>query len=61
MWRSGISGLTGLGALSNLVRLQDDHPMSAEIWLVTHEDLRHSPAIRVVMDFLVSCFEPFKV
>ncbi len=50
-----------LGAISNLVRLQDDYPMSAEIWLVTHEDLRHSPAIRLVMDFLMSCFEAFKV
>lgn len=65
-WRAacGEAGLAVLpdflGTLSNLVRLQDDHPMSAEIWLVTHEDLRHSPAIRVVMDFLVGCFESFR-
>ncbi len=66
-WRAacGEAGLAVLpdflGTLSNLIRLQDDHPMSAEIWLVTHEDLRHSPAIRVVMDFLVSCFESFRI
>ena len=33
--------------------------MSAEIWLVIHEDLRSSPAVRVVMDFLLDCFEAF--
>ncbi len=44
-----------LEGLGNLVRLPDDQPMSAEIWLVTHEDLRHSPAVRVVMDFLMGC------
>ncbi len=35
--------------------------MSAEIWLVIHEDLRSSPAVRVVMDFLLDCFESFRV
>ena len=50
-----------LGGLGNLEKLPDDQPMSAEIWLVTHEDLRHSPAVRVAIDFLVSCFESFKV
>ncbi|HAV5740401.1 TPA: LysR family transcriptional regulator, partial [Acinetobacter baumannii] len=45
----------------HLVKLPDDDPMSAEIWLVIHEDLRSSPAVRVVMDFLLDCFEPFRV
>ncbi len=36
------------------------HPfdqMQREIWLAVHQDLRHNPAIRVVMDFLVQCFD----
>ena len=40
-----------LGGLGNLEKLSDDQPMS----------LRHSPAVRVAIDFLVSCFESFKV
>ncbi|EMY8120831.1 LysR family transcriptional regulator [Acinetobacter baumannii] len=50
-----------LGQQGHLVKLPDDDPMSAEIWLVIHEDLRSSPAVRVVMDFLLDCFEPFRV
>ena len=29
-----------------------------DIWLVVHRDLRHSPLIRAVMDFLVRCAGP---
>ncbi|MCP6547807.1 hypothetical protein NL497_28945, partial [Klebsiella pneumoniae] len=32
-----------LGQQGHLVKLPDDDPMSAEIWLVIHEDLRSSP------------------
>ncbi len=31
--------------------------MMREVWLAVHQDLHHSPLIRVVMDFLVACFE----
>ena len=27
-----------------------------EVWLVTHEDMRKSPRIRVVFDYLEACF-----
>lgn len=35
--------------------------MLREVWLAVHEDLRHSPLIRVVMDFLVQCFADLAV
>ncbi len=50
-----------LGQQGHLVKLPYDDPMSAEIWLVIHEDLRSSPSVRVVMDFLLDCFEHFRV
>lgn len=28
-----------------------------DIWLVVHNDLRHVPAVRAVLDFLVECFK----
>lgn len=46
-----------MGQKGGLVRLPVDQlKMEREIWLITHEDLRHSPAVRVVMDFLIDCF-----
>ncbi len=30
--------------------------LTRDVWLCVHRDLRRSPAIRAVMDFLVSCF-----
>lgn len=40
-----------------LVRLEVDSSMLAnDLWLVVHNDLRHTPAVRAVMDFLVDCF-----
>lgn len=32
-------------------------PFSREIWLIVHEDLRHTPQIRAVMDFIVDAVE----
>jgi DNA-binding transcriptional LysR family regulator len=31
-------------------------PLQREIWLSIHNDLRHAPAIRSVMQFIASCF-----
>jgi DNA-binding transcriptional LysR family regulator len=31
-------------------------PFSREVWLSTHSDLRHAPAIRAVMQFIADCF-----
>lgn len=46
-----------MGQKGGLVALSSHElVMEREIWLVTHEDLRHSPAVRVVMDFLLTCF-----
>jgi DNA-binding transcriptional LysR family regulator len=30
-------------------------PVSRDVWLVVHRDLRHVPAIRAVMEFLTDC------
>lgn len=66
-WRAACGGVglavlpDFLGQQGNLIKLPDNDPMSAEIWLVIHEDLRSSTVVRVVMDFLLNCFEPFRV
>ncbi|MBC7831967.1 MAG: LysR family transcriptional regulator [Hyphomicrobium sp.] len=40
-------------AEDDLVRcLPTAHPKGREIWLLTHERLRHTPRIRIVLDFL---------
>ena len=37
-----------------LVRLTDDDPITQQdFWVLTHPDLRHTPRVRAVMDFLV--------
>lgn len=35
----------------------DSSTLANDIWLVVHNDLRHAPAVRAVMDFLVDCFQ----
>jgi DNA-binding transcriptional LysR family regulator len=30
--------------------------LEREVWLVVHSDIRHTPAVKAVMSFLVSCF-----
>lgn len=38
----------------SLVRLTDDEPIpQQDFWVLTHPDLRHTPRVRAVMDFLV--------
>jgi len=32
-------------------------PVSRELWLVVHRDLRRAPGVRAVMDFLAQCFD----
>ncbi len=44
-----------LATMSGLQRL-DDSELLREVWLAVHPDLRHTPAVRVVLDFLSSCF-----
>lgn len=47
-----------MGEQSGLQRIPCERvSMMREVWLAVHQDLRHSPLIRVVMDFLVACFE----
>lgn len=42
----------------NLVRLSNDSPVpQQEIWVLTHPDLRQTPRIRVVMDFLAKAMK----
>jgi len=42
-------------ARPDLVRLAPPNPeFSADLWLLTHPDLRHSPRVRVFLDFLAS-------
>lgn len=42
-------------ARSGLVRLGEPNPdFSADLWLLTHPDLRHSPRVRVFLDFLAA-------
>ncbi|UZE09124.1 LysR family transcriptional regulator [Pseudomonas sp. B21-053] len=31
--------------------------LTRDVWLVVHNDIRHTPAVLAVMSFLVSCFE----
>ncbi|GEM_PF-4492540 len=59
--RSGV----GLGVMSDFVAHDDptlvrcfgvEHPRPPEIWLLSHERLRHDPRIRILMDFLVAYF-----
>jgi DNA-binding transcriptional LysR family regulator len=33
-------------------------PISRDVWLAVHRDLRQLPAVRAVMEFLVSCLKP---
>ena len=33
-------------------------PISRDVWLVVHRDLRQIPAVRAVMEFLVNCLKP---
>ena len=57
--RAGV-GFAGLPCFlgerdSDLVRIDQDIPQFArDIWLVAHRDLRNTPAVRAVMDFVVS-------
>jgi len=32
------------------------HPPQRDLWLVVHEDIRHAPRVRVVMDYLIDLF-----
>jgi DNA-binding transcriptional LysR family regulator len=42
-----------------LGRYQTDRKsVSRDVWLVVHRDLRHTPAVRAVMEFLASCLRP---
>jgi DNA-binding transcriptional LysR family regulator len=60
------SGL-GVAALPHYLGDSDSHlqryavtgkPISREVWLAVHRDLRQVPAVRAVMEFLVSCLKP---
>jgi DNA-binding transcriptional LysR family regulator len=57
--RAGV-GVAGLPCFlgdreHDLVRIYDDVPsFSREIWLVVHRDLRKTPAVRAVMDFVAA-------
>jgi DNA-binding transcriptional LysR family regulator len=60
------SGL-GLAALPHYLGDGDPHlqryavtqrPISRDVWLVVHRDLRQVPAVRAVMEFLVNCLKP---
>ena len=35
-----------------------ERPVSRDVWLVVHRDLRQVPPVRAVMEFLVSCLKP---
>jgi DNA-binding transcriptional LysR family regulator len=44
--------------LPNLVQLGDTIPaLGLPLWILTHEDLKDTPRVRALMDFLVSVFE----
>jgi molybdate transport repressor ModE-like protein len=44
--------------LPNVVRLGDPIPaLTLPLWILTHEDLKDTPRVRALMDFLVSVFE----
>jgi DNA-binding transcriptional LysR family regulator len=60
------SGL-GVAALPHYLGDGDPHlqrhavtqkPISRDVWLAVHRDLRQVPAVRAVMEFLVSCLKP---
>jgi DNA-binding transcriptional LysR family regulator len=60
--RSGI----GLAALPHFIGDPDQRlrrynvsqkPVSRDVWLLVHRDLRHAPAIRAVMEFLAGCLK----
>jgi DNA-binding transcriptional LysR family regulator len=57
--RAGV-GVAGLPCFlgdgeDDLIRIERDVPsFSREIWLVVHRDLRKTPAVRAVMDFVVT-------
>ncbi|MEM5389688.1 LysR family transcriptional regulator [Paraburkholderia phymatum] len=44
-WDDGLSVIESTG-----------EPLMREVWLSIHNDLRHAPAIRSVMQFIASCF-----
>jgi DNA-binding transcriptional LysR family regulator len=33
-------------------------PVSRDVWLLVHRDLRDAPAVRAVMEFLIGCLKP---
>lgn len=35
-----------------------EKPVSRDVWLLVHRDLRRAPAVRAVMEFLVNCLKP---
>ena len=35
-----------------------ERPISRDVWLAVHRDLRQVPAVRAVLEFLVSCLKP---
>ena len=38
-----------------LVRLAEPDPeLAADLWLLTHPDLRHAPRVRIFMDFMAA-------
>jgi DNA-binding transcriptional LysR family regulator len=41
----------------DLVCLGDPVIMSADLWLLTHPDLKRSPRVRALMDFVVGLVE----
>jgi DNA-binding transcriptional LysR family regulator len=54
---AGVAGLPGFlaDADTKLQRVvHDGEPFSRDIWMAVHRDLRRSPPIRAVMDFLVT-------
>src|SRR5579859_7183844 len=36
----------------------NEKPISRDVWLAVHRDLRQIPAVRAVMEFLVNCLKP---
>ena len=35
-------------------------PVSRDVWLLVHRDLRHAPAVRAVLEFLTDCMKAVK-
>jgi DNA-binding transcriptional LysR family regulator len=57
----------GVAALPHYLGDSDPHlqlhvvtqkPVSRDVWLAVHRDLRQVPAVRAVLEFLVSCLRP---